>query len=217
MVDSIRVLIADDHTIVRSGVRLLLETEAGFEVVAEAVDGNQALKLVGELQPDVVLMDIAMPDMDGLQATRQIKEKWPGIHVLILTMHRQEEYFFEALKAGASGYLLKGAETDDLIEAVHVVSRGEVFLYPSMAQRLVKDYLERVTGERVNRPVLSPREQEILALLSEGYDTQAIADKLVISTSTVHSHRANIMQKLGLSTRHELVQYARQSGLIQDL
>jgi two-component system response regulator NreC len=214
--DMIRVLIADDHTIVRSGVRLLLESEADIEVVAEAVDGAQALSLVEELLPDVVLMDIAMPGTDGLQATYQIKERWPDIEVLVLTMHRQEEYFFELLKAGASGYLLKGAETNDLIRAVRVVSQGEVFLYPSMAQRLVKDYLDRVTGEQSRGSVLSPREQEILTLLAEGYDTNAIAEKLVISPSTVHTHRSNIMQKLELSTRHELVQYARQHGLIQD-
>jgi two-component system response regulator NreC len=214
--DMIRVLIADDHTIVRSGVRLLLESEADIAVVAEAVDGDQALSLVEELLPDVVLMDIAMPGTDGLQATRQIKERWPDINVLVLTMHRQEEYFFELLKAGASGYLLKGAETNDLIQAVRVVSQGEVFLYPSMAQRLVKDYLDRVTGEPSRGSVLSPREQEILSLLAEGYDTNAIAEKLVISPSTVHTHRSNIMQKLELSTRHELVQYARQHGLIQD-
>jgi two-component system response regulator NreC len=216
VIDMIRVLIADDHTIVRSGVRLLLESEADIEVVAEAVDGDQALSLVEELLPDVVLMDIAMPGTDGLQATRQIKERWPDINVLVLTMHRQEEYFFELLKAGASGYLLKGAETNDLIRAVRVVSQGEVFLYPSMAQRLVKDYLDRVTREPSRGSVLSPREQEILSLLAEGYDTNAIAEKLVISPSTVHTHRSNIMQKLELSTRHELVQYARQHGLIQD-
>jgi two-component system response regulator NreC len=134
----IRVLIADDHTIVRSGVRLLLEAEKNIEVVAEAIDGEQALSLAESLRPDVVLMDIAMPGMDGLQATRQIKERWPEIKVLVLTMHRQEEYFFEMLKAGASGYVVKGAETSDLINAINIVGRGEVFLYPSMAQHLVQ-------------------------------------------------------------------------------
>ena len=216
MADRIRVLIADDHTIVRSGVRLLLEAEPDIEVVGEAVDGDQALALVAEHQPDVVLMDIAMPGTDGLEATRQIKQQWPDIHVLVLTMHRQEEYFFEMLKAGASGYLLKGAETNDLIRAVRVVSQDEVFLYPSMAQRLVKDYLDHVTGAQASETVLSPREQEVLSLLAEGYDSNAIAEKLVISASTVHTHRSNIMQKLELSTRHELVQYARQHGLIQN-
>jgi len=212
--DIIRVLIADDHTIVRSGLRLLLEAEPDLDVVAEAVDGDEALALVEQLQPDVVLMDIAMPGTDGLEATRIIKERWPQIQVLVLTMHRQEEYFFEMLKAGASGYLLKGAETNDLISAVRVVSRGEVWLYPALAQRLVKDYLSRATGEHGVQSVLSPREQEILALLAEGYDNNAIAEKLVISPSTVHTHRGNIMNKLGLSTRYELVQYARQNGLI---
>ena len=214
MSDNIRVLIADDHTIVRSGLRLLLEAEPDLEVVAEAVDGDDALVLVESLHPDVVLMDIAMPGIDGLQATRVIKERWPQIQVLVLTMHRQEEYFFEMLKAGASGYLLKGAETNDLINAIRVVSRGEVWLYPALAQRLVKDYLSKATGERTPQSILSPREQEILTLLAEGYDNNAIAEKLVISPSTVHTHRSNIMNKLGLNTRHELVQYARQNGLI---
>jgi two-component system response regulator NreC len=212
--DIIRVLIADDHTIVRSGLRLLLEAEPDLEVVAEAMDGDDALVLVESLQPDVVLMDIAMPGIDGLQATRVIKERWPQIQVLVLTMHRQEEYFFEMLKAGASGYLLKGAETNDLINAIRVVHQGEVWLYPSLAQRLVKDYISRATGERMPQSILSPREQEILTLLAEGYDNNAIAEKLVISPSTVHTHRSNIMNKLGLNTRHELVQYARQNGLI---
>jgi two-component system response regulator NreC len=212
--DIIRVLIADDHTIVRSGLRLLLEAEPDLDVVAEAVDGGDALALVESLQPDVVLMDIAMPGIDGLQATRVIKERWPQIQVLVLTMHRQEEYFFEMLKAGASGYLLKGAETNDLINAIRVVHQGEVWLYPSLAQRLVKDYISRATGERMPQSILSPREQEILTLLAEGYDNNAIAEKLVISPSTVHTHRSNIMNKLGLNTRHELVQYARQNGLI---
>lgn len=212
----IRVLIADDHTIVRSGVRMLLEAEADIDVVADAVDGMQALHLVETLQPDVVLMDIAMPELDGIEATRRIKAKWPEINVLILTMHRQEEYFFETLKAGASGFVLKGADTSDLLNAVRIVSRGEVFLYPSMAQRLVKDYLDRMTVEQKNNSILSPRETEILTLLAEGYDNNAIAEKLVISASTVHTHRGNILNKLGLSTRHELVQYARKNGLIPE-
>ena len=137
-------LIADDHTIVRSGLRLLLEAEPDIQVVSEAVNGNEALAMVERLHPDVVLMDIAMPDMDGFEATRQIKSRWPDIQVLVLTMHRQDEYFFEMLKAGASGYILKGAETDELLHAVRVVSRGEVYLHSIMARRLVQDYLGRL-------------------------------------------------------------------------
>lgn len=216
MSDHIRVLIADDHTIVRSGLRLLLEAEPDIDVVGEALDGGEALNLVEKHLPDVVLMDIAMPGMGGLEATRRIKASWPQIKVLVLTMHRSEEYFFEMLKAGASGYILKGAETSDLIHAVRVVGRGEVFLNPAMAQKLVKDYLNFVQWGEGTGSSLSRREKEILRLLSEGCSTREIAEKLVISPSTVHSHRTNLMTKLGLNSRRELIQYARQRGLIHD-
>jgi two-component system, NarL family, response regulator NreC len=212
--DRIRVLIADDHTIVRTGVRLLLEAEQDIEVVGEAGDGNEALLLVESLQPNVVLIDVAMPGLDGMEATRQIKAHWPDITVLALTMHRTDEYFFEMLKAGASGYILKGAETSELINAVRMVSRGEVFLHATMARRLVQDYLSRVQGRAESGVSLSPRETEILRLLAEGYSNNEIAQKLVISPSTVHTHRSNLMVKLGLNNRHELIQYARERGLI---
>src|SRR5512134_767467 len=189
MSDRIRVLIADDHIIVRSGIRLLLEAEPDIDVVGEALEGREALNLVEKHLPDVVLMDIAMPGMDGLEATRLIKASWPQVKVLVLTMHRSDEYFFEMLKAGASGYILKGAETSDLIHAVRVVGRGEVFLYPAMAQKLVKDYLSYVEWGEKTGSSLSSREKEILLLLGEGYSTNEIAAKLVISPSTVHSHR----------------------------
>jgi two-component system response regulator NreC len=161
-------------------------------------------------------MDITMPEMDGLEATRQIKSRYPDIHVLVLTMHRSDEYFFEMLQAGASGYVLKGAETSELINAVRVVSRDEVFLYPTMAQKLVQGYLNLVKGDEENLPSLSPRERQILRLLAEGYSNKEIAEKLVISPSTVHTHRSNLMEKLELSNRRELIQYARQRGLIHE-
>jgi two-component system response regulator NreC len=161
-------------------------------------------------------MDITMPGMDGLEATRRLKASWPQVQVLVLTMHRSDEYFFEMLKAGASGYILKGAETNDLIHAVRVVGRGEVYLYPTIAQKLVKDYLSFVQWEEGSGSSLSSREKEILRLLGEGYSTKEIAEKLVISQSTVHSHRSNLMTKLGLSNRRELIRYARQRGLVQD-
>ena len=217
MSKKIRLLIADDHTIVRSGVRLLLEAEPDIEVVGEAIDGFEALALAEQLQPDVILMDIGMPGMDGLEATRQIKARWPHISVLVLTMHRQDEYFFEMLKAGASGYVLKGAETGDLLNAVRVVSGGEIFLHPTLTQRLVQDYLARSGDDPATTSPLSPREKEILRLLAEGYSNAAIAEQLVISPSTVHTHRSNIMTKLGLNSRHDLVQYARKRGLIRDV
>jgi two-component system, NarL family, response regulator NreC len=217
MNDSIRVLIADDHTIVRSGVRLLLEAEPDLEVVGEAVDGNQALQLAGELRPDVVLMDIAMPVMDGLEATRRLKHMFPQIQVLILTMHRSDEYFFEILRAGASGYLLKGADTSDLIKAVRVVSQGEAFLYPSMAQKLIKDFLSREPGTTEAERKLTPREHEILCLKAEGYSNKEVAQRLVISPSTVNTHLTNLMDKLQLTNHREIIQYARQHGLLKDL
>lgn len=212
----IKVLIADDHTIVRSGVRLLLDAEEDMEVIGEALDGVAAVNLVEQLQPDVVLMDIAMPGMDGLQATRHIKSEWPEVNVLVLTMHRQDEYLFNMLQAGGSGYILKGAETQELINAVRIVARGEIFLYPTMTQKLVQDYLGRVSGGGETDNILSAREQQILALLAEGYSAREIAERLVISPSTVYTHRSRLMDKLGLSNRHELIQYARRHGLLHN-
>ncbi len=211
----IRVLIADDHTIVRSGVRLLLEAEPDIEVVGEALDGLEAISLAETLHPDVILMDIAMPGMDGLEATVHIKNSLPDTYVLVLTMHRTDDYFFEMLDAGASGYILKGAQTEELINAVRVVNRGEIFLYPAVASKLVENYLSRNEGADNPDLALSQREKQILKLLADGYSNKEIADKLVISPSTVHSHRSNLMNKLGLNTRHELVSYARQIGLLR--
>jgi two-component system response regulator NreC len=211
----IRVLIADDHTIVRSGVRLLLEAEPDIEVVGEALDGLEAISLAETLHPDVILMDIAMPGMDGLEATAHIKGSFPDIYVLVLTMHRTDDYFFKMIEAGASGYILKGAQTDELINAVRVVNRGEVFLYPAVASKLVENYLSRTDGVENPELALSPREMEILKMLADGYSNKEIADKLVVSPSTVHSHRSNLMNKLGLNTRHELVNYARKIGLLK--
>ena len=214
MSNKIRVLIADDHTIVRSGVRLLLESETDIEVVGEATNGKEALTLVEELHPDVVLMDIAMPEVDGLEATKTIISQWPNTAVLVLTMHRSDEYFFEMIKAGASGYVLKGAEINELIHAIRVVAKGEVFLYPSIAGKLVKGYLDSIEGNNNAMSILSKREIEILRLLADGYSNKEIAEKLVVSSSTVHSHRSNIMNKLNFKNRRDLIQYARRKGLI---
>ncbi len=216
MADQISVLIADDHTIVRSGVRMLLEAESDIKVVGEALNGREALELAESLHPDVVLMDITMPEMDGLEATKLLKTRFPQINVLVLTMHRSDDYFFEMLKAGASGYILKGAKTSELINAVRIVQRGEVFLYPSMTQKLVQGYLQLADWEHDSEPSLSPREKEIFRLLADGYSNKEIAEKLVISPSTVYSHRGNLMDKLGLANRHELIKYARKRGLIQE-
>lgn len=216
MTDTIRVLLADDHTIFRAGVRMLLDLEPNIEVVGEAVEGSQAVELTEELNPDVVLMDIAMPRMDGLDATRHIKDECPETQVLVLTMHRSDEYLFEMLKAGASGYVIKGAETDELINAIQVVAQGQVFLYPSLAGKLVREYLDLSGAGPDPTPSLTPREKEIMLLLAEGYGNKEIAEKLVISTSTVYTHRGKLMEKLGLTSRHELIQYARRKGLIRN-
>jgi two-component system response regulator NreC len=195
---------------------MLLDLEPDIEVVGEAVEGGQAVELTEKLLPDVVLMDIAMPRMDGLEATRHIKNEFPDTQVLVLTMHRSDEYLFEMLKAGASGYIIKGAETNDLINAIRIVFRGEVFLYPAIAGKLVREFLDLTgVGDDI-MPSLTPREKEIMLLLAEGYGNKEIAEKLVISTSTVYTHRGKLMEKLGLSSRHELIQYARRKGLIRN-
>jgi two-component system response regulator NreC len=216
MSEAIKVLIADDHTIFRSGLNLLLSSESDIEVVGEAMDGPSAVELTRQLKPDVVLMDISMPGLNGFQATQQIKERIPEASVLVLTMHRSEEYFFQMLEAGASGYILKGAETTELMNAVRSVARGGVFIYPTLAQRLVQQFLMQ-SGVNIHGQVrLTPREKEVLKLIAEGYSNKEIAEHLVVSPSTIHSHRTNLMQKLKLSTRYELVAYARRHGLIRD-
>lgn len=209
MTDLIKILIVDDHPIVRSGLKSLLSAESDIDVIGEAVDGTEGIEMTGRLNPNVVLMDISMPAMDGMEATRQIKKKFPAVQILVLTMHRTDEFFFETLRAGASGYILKSAKTSDLLEAIRVVNRGEVFLYPALAQRLVSGYLKLANWEEDSQSKLSPREKEILLLMAEGYTFKNIALKLFISTSTVNSHRSNIMSKLGLNSRQELIEFAR--------
>jgi two-component system response regulator NreC len=212
----IRVLVADDHTIVREGVRILLEAQPDIEVVSEAADGQEALARVRELQPDIVLIDIAMPKLNGMEATRAIKRDFPNVQIIVLTMYESDEYFFQVLNAGASGYILKKAASGDLLTAIRAVYAGEVFLYPSVARRLVSDYISRVKSgeEKISYDGLTPREREVLKLIAEGYTNQAIADKLVISPSTVQTHRTRVMQRLNLHNRAELIQYAVRKGLI---
>lgn len=216
MTEEIRVFLADDHAVVRSGLRLLLESQPDLRIVGEAENGRETVHRVRELKPDVVLMDIEMPDINGIEATRQIKETVPAVAILALTMYENDQYFFEMLRAGASGYVPKRAAPDELVTAIRAVSRGEVFLYPSLAGRLVQDYFQRVdTGEQTAvTDELTPREQEVLTLIAEGLSNAEIADQLVISVKTVDRHRENIMRKLNLHNRVDLVKYALRKGLI---
>ncbi len=214
----IRVLLADDHAVFSEGIRLLLETQGGFVVVAEAATGDQAVELATTLEPDVVLMDIGMPGMNGLDATRLICTEGARSRVLILTMHGTDEYFFSALDAGASGYVLKEAASSDLVSAIESVHRGGMFLYPSLASKLVEEYFRRVGSgeERSTYEELTAREQEVLQLIGEGLTNQEIAERLTLSPHTVQTHRVHIMNKLGLHNRAQLVSYAAKLGLLND-
>jgi DNA-binding NarL/FixJ family response regulator len=206
-----RVLIADDHGIVRSGLRLLLERQPDIEVVAEAADGAEARDLAVRERPDLAILDVKMPKLTGLQATREIKRQAPEVSVLILSMHDDERYLFEALKAGASGYVLKAQADTDLLAAIRAVERGEPFLTPEAQRTLIKDVLERgSSGEE-----LTPREEEIVKLVAEANTTKQIAEILHLSEKTVENHRANAMRKLGMRDRVELVRYAIRRGLIE--
>jgi two-component system response regulator NreC len=214
----IRVLIADDHAMVRDGVRMILEAQTDIAVVGEASDGQEALEKAHSLLPDVVLMDIAMPVMTGLQATEAIKRELPQIQVVVVTMHEDYQYFFEVLRAGASGYVLKGASSGDLIAAVRAAHEGGVYLHPNVAKNLVADYVKRMEPgeEKAHYDGLSERERQVLTLVAEGRTSQQIADQLYLSINTVQTHRAHIMEKLKLQNRAELIRYALRKGFITD-
>ncbi|MGA9533334.1 MAG: response regulator transcription factor [Anaerolineales bacterium] len=211
-----KLLLVDDHDVVRSGLRMLLESEPDVEIVAEASSGSEALELIESQLPDVVVMDIGLPDMNGIEATRKIKEAHNEIAVVALTIHEDEEYFFQMLDAGASGYVPKRAAPEELLTAVRAAARGEVYLYPSMAKLLVKDYLEGPEAADSDRlDGLTEREQEVLELVAEGDTNGEIGQQLSISPKTVARHRENIMQKLNLHSRTELVKYAIRKGIIE--
>ena len=216
--ERIRVLIADDHTLVREGLRALLEGQGGFEVVAEASNGREAVDRAIQMRPDVVLMDIGMPELDGLAATRRIVRTSPAIRVLVLTVHDTEDYFFRVLEAGAHGFLVKDAASTELVAAVLAVHHGGVFLHPPMAKRLVEEYLKRISSgeERAAHATLSPRERQILALIGVGHSNQEIAEQLSLSVNTVQTHRSHIIDKLDLHSRAELMRYAVRVGLLRD-
>ncbi|MCE7938484.1 MAG: DNA-binding response regulator [Chloroflexi bacterium CFX6] len=211
-----RVLIAEDHAIVREGVRLILESQPDMVVVGEATNGHEAVELARALHPDVVCMDISMPDMDGIEAARRIKQQRPEVAIVALTVHDNEEYFFQMLRAGASGYVLKGAAAADLVAALRSAAGGAVFLYPTLAKKLVDDYVSRWSARRADEPHhgLTPREREILALIAQGLSNRDVAVRLVISTSTVQTHVAHLIEKLGLNHRAALIQYAIRHGFL---
>ncbi|MCI0710902.1 MAG: response regulator transcription factor [Chloroflexi bacterium] len=214
---TIRVLIVDDHEIVRSGMQLMLEDDDQIELIGEAENGEDAVRLAVELLPDVVIMDITLPDINGIEATRRIKAQAPEVAVLAMTIHEEPEYFFEMLKAGASGYVPKRVASEELFKAIEVVAAGHVFLEPVVAKNLVTDYLELAQSggdEKARYDGLTPREREVLTLIARDYTNQAIANKLGISVKTVERHRENMMHKLELHSRTALVKYAIRKGLI---
>jgi two-component system, NarL family, response regulator NreC len=211
-----RLLLVDDHAVVRSGLRMLLENEHDVEIVGEAKNAAEAIEAASELKPNVILMDIGLPDLSGIDATREIKKRAPEAAVVALTIHEDEEYFFKMLEAGATGYVPKRAAPDELLTAIRAAAQGQVYLYPSLAKLLVRDYLTGGRPAEGQPPSdITEREQEILTYLAEGASNDEIAQALVISPKTVARHRENLMRKLNLHSRSELVRYAIRKGIIK--
>jgi DNA-binding NarL/FixJ family response regulator len=210
-----RVLLADDHVVVRRGLRLVLDAEPDLEVVAEAGDGAEAVERGLDEEIDLAVLDVSMPRMTGIQAASQLSRRRPELRLLMLSMHDNEQYFFEALKAGASGYVLKSAADRDLVEACRATMRGEPFIYPAAVTALIRNHLEKATDGEETRDVLTPRELEVLKLIAEAHSSKEIARILVISVKTVERHRANILDKLGMRDRVELTRYAIRRGLVE--
>ena len=211
-----RILLADDHAVVRHGLRMVLDAQPDMQVVAEVGDGAQALERGIQDDVDLAVIDITMPRMTGLHAARELHRRRPKLRILMLSMHENERYLYEALKAGASGYVLKTVADRDLVEAVRAAMRGEKFLYPGARTPLIEDYLHRAREDLpLREDPLTPREQEVLKLVAEGYTNKQIAETLVISEKTVERHRANILDKLGMRDRVELTRYAIRHGLIE--
>ncbi len=211
----IRILIADDHAVVRSGLRTLLSTAEGIEVVGEAETGVEAMRLVASLQPTMVLLDISMPPESGVKTAQQLKEKYPALIVLFLTMHEDETLLHEALRAGAAGYLIKRADESEILQAIHAASRGDLYVHPSMTRALLHPSARAPADRRASATdTLTPREVDVLRLLVRGNTNRQIAGLLGLSIRTVENHRANLMGKLGLSSRVELMNYAEDHGLL---
>jgi DNA-binding NarL/FixJ family response regulator len=212
----IKVLIADDHTIVRQGMRKLLEIYPELQILGESKDGYETIEMAKKLNPDLIIMDISMPVLNGLEATRQIKKSFPEIKVLILTMHSEKEYIFKVLQSGASGYLLKGSHIDELVMAIRAVDRGESYLSSPISKSIIEDYVGGTSKalEGSSQP-LTTREREVLQLIAEGHTSRGIATKLFLSSKTVETHRAHIMQKLNIHNAAGLIRYAIQKGLVE--
>ena len=211
-----RILIADDHPIVLRGLRMVLGAQPDLQVVAEATDGDEAVERALSEDVHLAILDISMPRMTGLQAAREITRRKPDVRVLMLSMHDNEQYLFEAIRVGASGYVLKSAVDRDLVEACRAAMRGEPFLYPGAVRALMHEYVDRArAGEAVSGEMLTPREEEIVKLIAEAHTNDDIAEMLVISKKTVERHRANILEKLGMRDRVELTRYAIRRGLVQ--
>lgn len=211
----IRILIADDHAIVRAGLRALIHAESGLKLVGEAAGGYEAIELVEKNHPDVLVLDLSMPDLDGISVTRDIKQKYPNLRILILTLHEDEAMLKEAIKAGASGYVLKRAAETELILAIQTIQRGNLYVDPSMVRVLLGEPQHSAPQLTISAEALTPREIEILKLIVEGYTNRQIGEELMISFRTVEGHRANIADKLGLHTRVDLVRYAREHGMLE--
>lgn len=212
----IKVLLAEDHTIVRKGIRSLLDDQPNIEVIGEAEDGREAIEKVEQLFPDIILMDNTMPNLNGLEATRQIKKRFPEIKILILTMHTNEEYILQFLRAGASGYLVKQTAPNELVSAIEAVYRGDSFLSPSISRTIIDEFIRQAesTGKWDSYDTLTDREREVLQLLAEGFSSKEIADDLHISVKTVGVHKINLMHKLNLHSQSEITKYAIRKGII---
>ncbi|MEC0228489.1 response regulator transcription factor [Paenibacillus alba] len=212
----LKVLVVDDHAVVRSGLIMLLHGKQGIEIIGEAADGEEGIRAALELKPDVVLMDLNMPGMDGLAATAELRRLMPSLAILILSMHDDDEYLFRAIHVGASGYILKSSPHEELLTAIRSVAAGNAYLYPTATKRLMNEYIERLKqGENKDTfDTLSEREKEVLALIAKGFSNKEIAEQLIISVKTVESHKSNVMEKLGLKTRPELVKFAVKKGLL---
>lgn len=209
----IRTLIVDDHGVLRAGLRALLAEEVDLEIVGEATDGDEAIRQAFSKRPDVILMDINMPGMDGLEATKAILAKLPQVRILLLTVHADSSLMRVALDIGAAGYILKRAVESELINAIHAVARGDMYIDPALARALLQEHATKPASNAVIEP-LTPRENEVLELIAQGYTNRQVANKLTISVRTVESHRANLMDKLSLKSRVELVRYARDHGML---